>query len=65
MTTKRRGPGRPKGRKYTEEVHARLSPALRALVDESVRERGITESEWWRLAALHFIAAGAPVAGHD
>lgn len=59
MSTKR-GPGRPKGRKYTSEVRARLSGTIRALVDESIRERGCTESEWWRRAALHYVAAGAP-----
>lgn len=62
MTTDKpkRGVGRPKGRRYTEEVRARLTPGIRALVDESIRQRGCAESEWWRRAALHYVAEGAP-----
>lgn len=57
---KRRGPGRPPGRKFTEEINGRLTPALRQLVDEAVSEAGCSESEWWRRAALFYVASGAP-----
>ena len=57
----KRGPGRPKGsgtRGVT--VHVRMSPALQALANESARAHDVSPSEWWRRAALAYLAAGAP-----
>lgn len=67
MATKQgRGPGRPKGSGTLGDlVRVRVSPALRTLAEESAQARGVSPSEWWRRAALAYLAAGAPTSALD
>lgn len=60
MATSKRKVGRPVGIKQSERVELRISPGLRAYIDESVRKAGVPESQWWRRAARAYVLQGAP-----
>jgi hypothetical protein len=59
MTTNGKRPkrGRPvgSGRGLTARLHLKLTPALLETCRAAAQRLGITESEWWRRAAMAYV----------
>lgn len=58
MAAKRKR-GRPKGSGagLSERLEIKVTPELLKLAGADAKRAGLTESEWWRRAAFHYIGS--------
>ena len=62
-TKKKRGKPVGSGAGLTARLHVKVSPELVALCRADAQRLGITESEWWRRAALAYVGREARTGG--